>query len=291
MSGALSGQAMGGAAMGGAAMSGRALGEPDVVAPVDPLAELSDDFEAAGSLTDRGWTIYNVGTISTQTVSGGELHLQTTTGGSGGAWWYSQPSGPTLTEDGALIYKLVTGNFDVRARFRVRNAAGTASPSAAALEWRFAGLQVQDPAGLAGGTNFNYVHIGLGSDPTGGARQNAIEWKVTDDDGGTSNRSTFASDAGTAPLDYDLRIVRDDQTFSLYYRRTDSGETLASDVGWSLISIGAIVKDENTPARTGGATPVAFPEELAVGIMPPYAGPQVTVDLQCWVEEIQFSTP
>ena len=257
-------------------------------APVDPLAALSDTFDGTDSLTDRGWTIYNAGTISDQTVSGGELHLTSTTGGAAGAWWYSQPSGPTLTEDGALVYKTVTGNFDVRARIRVRNAAGTGSPSAAALEWRFAGIQVQDPAGLGAGTNFNYVHIGLGSDPGG---QNRIEWKVTDDDGALSNRSTFASDAGSADLDYDLRIVRDGQIFRLYYRRTDLGETLASDVGWTQVSIGDIVKDQNTPARTGGATPVAFPDTLAVGIMPPYAGPQVTLDLQCWVEEIRFSTP
>lgn len=255
-------------------------------APVDPLAALSDTFDGSESLTARGWTVYNASDLSDQTVSGGELHLSSTTGGEPGSHWYSQISGP-LERDGSLVYKLVSGNFDCRARFRVRNAANSGSPSAAANEWRFAGLQAQDPAGLIS-TAFNYVHVGLGSDPSG---QNRIEWKVTDSGGGTGPQSTFASDAGSADLDYDLRMVRSGQTFGLYYRRTDSGEALDSNASWTQVSVGDIEKDSGTPTRTGGATPVAFPAELAVGIMPPYAGPQSTVDLQCWVEEIRFATP
>lgn len=250
----------------------------------DPLNASSDAFSLAGALVDRGWTIYNGATIATQDVTGGEVHLESTTGGSAGAWWYSQPSGPALRENGALVYKLVTGNFDARGRFRVRNAAGTGSPTTAALEWRFAGIQAQDPAGLVSGF-FNYVHIALGSDPNG---TNRAEWKVTDDNGAASFRSTFASDPISAPLDYDLRMVRSGQTFRLYYRA--HGLPLLSDAGWSEVSVGPIVKDQNTPARTGGATPVAFPDTLAVGIMPPYAGPQVTLDLRAWCEGIVFAS-
>lgn len=252
----------------------------------DPLAILSDDFAGTASLTARGWTVYNAADLSDDTVSGGEVHFTTTTGGEPGTHWYSQVSGP-LERDGVLVYKLITGNFDARVRLRVRNAAGTASPSSAANEWRFAGLQAQTPAGLISGA-YNYVHIALGSDPNG---QNRIEWKVTDSGGATTPQSTFDSDAGSADLDYDLRLVRSGQTFRLYHRRTDVGEPLVSNASWTEISIGAIEKDSNTPARTSSATPVPMPEELAVGLMPPYAGPQTSVDLQCWYEQIVFSTP
>lgn len=249
----------------------------------DPLVALSDDFSGSDDLATRGWTVYNAADLSDDTISSGELHLSTTTGGDPGTHWYSQISGPQ-ERDGALIYKLIRGNFDARLRIRIRNAANTGSPSAAAGEWRFAGLQAQDPAGLISG-EYNYAHVALGSDPNG---QNRIEWKVTDSGGATGPQSTYDSDAGSADLDYDLRLVRRGQAIDLYYRRTDAGEALPSNTGWVALSVGTLLKDSATPARIGSATPVAFPDELAVGIMPPYAGPQTSVDLQAWCEDIRF---
>lgn len=252
----------------------------------DPLADLSDDFSTAGSLTDRGFTVFNPSVIATSTVSGGALTLTGTVGGAGGAHWYSQPG---VNRAGAIAYKLVTGDFDVRARCRVTNLAGTDVPPNAGGEWRFAGIQVQEPAGL-GSTVYNYVHLGLGSDPNGARR---IEWKVTDSGGAVSPYSTYGSDAGSGAteLAYDLRIVRVGQLFYLYYRLISAGEALASDLLWSAISVSPISKDTNSPARFGGTTPVAFSSELAVGIMPPYAGPQASIDIRLVVEEILYSTP
>ncbi len=263
-----------------AALPAAALGAP--AEAVDPLASLDDDFAGTDVLEARGWTIYNDGTIDAQQVSGGVVFLQSTGGGAADAWWYSQP-GP-FRQDGALVYKLVDGDFDVRARVEVRNAADTGSPTGGvASEWRFAGIAVHDPAGLISG-EFNYIHIALGGDPNGA---NRVEWKVTDDDG-AAPQSTFGSAAGSAPLDYDLRIVRVGQTLTLSYRRTDEGEPLGSDLSWSTLE--TIEKDANTPARTGGATPVAFPSEVAVGIMPPYAGPQTDLDCVLTVDAIRFRT-
>lgn len=249
---------------------------------LDELAALDDDFSGTDGLEDRGWLLHNAATIATQTVSGGELLLESTTGGAAGAWWYSQPG---LRQQGGLAYVLVDGDFDARIRCRQRDAAGTGSPTGGvALEWRFAGLAAHDPAGLASGEP-SYVHVAVGGSPNGA---NRLEWKVTDDDG-VSPQSTFDDVAGSADLDYDLRMERVGQTIALSYRRVDSGELLASDTGWSDLEV--IEKDADTPARTGGATPTAFPDELAVGIMPPYAGPQTDLDQRFVVEAFRIRRP
>ncbi len=259
----------------------------EAVEETDSLAELDDDFTGTDSLEDRGWLIYGAGTIATQTVSGGELLLESTTGGSSsGTWWYSQP-GP-FRQDGALVYRLVTGDFDARIRVRQRNAAGTGNPTGGvALEWRFGGLAIHDPAGLVSG-EFNFVHIAAGGSPNGADR---IEAKVTDDDGGANPQSTFDDELGSGDGDYDLRTVKVGQVVTLSYRRVDSGEPLASDVGFTTVAMGAVHKDANTPARTGGAAPVAFSsDEVAVGIMPPYAGPQTDLDQRFVVEAFRIRT-
>lgn len=249
----------------------------------DELAALDDDFSGTDGLEARGWSIYGASTIATQTIAGGELLLESTTGGAPGAWWYSQP-GP-IRQDGALIYKLVTGDFDARIRCRQRAAAATGSPAGGvALEWRFAGLQVNDLAG-------NYVHIAAGGSPNGA---NRIEAKVTDDDGGSSPRSTFDDEEVVLSDDFDvdMRMVKVDQLVELSYRLVSSGESLDSDVGFTTVAMGVIDKASNTPPRTGGATPVPFPAgALAVGIMPPYAGPQTDLDQQFTVEAFRIRRP
>lgn len=250
---------------------------------VDPLAALDDVFDGTDSLTDRGWSIYGGSTITTQTIGDGELVLESTTGGGSGAWWYSQSG---FRQDGSLVYKLVTGDLDVRVRVRVRGAGGTGSPTGGvASEWRFAGLAIHDPVGLDSGF-WNYTHVALGGSPNGA---NRIEWKVTDDDGAGDVLSTFDDVAGSADLDYDLRSVKVGQVVTHYYRRTDSGEPLDSDDGWTELVV--VDKSTNTPARSGGTTPQPFSsDEVAVGIMPPYAGPQIGLDQHMTVEAIRFRT-
>lgn len=275
-----------GAAWAGEAWAGSAVAGETPGGPFDALGSLADNF--GGTVTDveaRGWAWFRDSTIATQTVSSDELHLESTAGGAGDSWWYSSSVGPVL-QAGNLLYKLVTGDFDLRARVRVRDAAGTGSPSSAGGEWRFAGIQAQEPDGLTGG-RYNYVHLGLGADPSG---QNRLEWKVTDDDG-VDGDSTFGSEAVAAPLDYDLRMVRVGQTISLSFRASVSTVSLRSATGFTAISIGDIEKDANTPARSGTTGPVAFGNTLAVGIMGPYSGPTATLDCQMWVEEIVVITP
>lgn len=259
------------------------LGHLVPMADTDPLADLSDDFDGAEGLIERGWSIYDPDArITEQMVANGEVSLGVSGGGASGAWWYSQI--PTTRQQGAFIYHVVDGDFDMRARVRVRNELGTGSPGSAVGEWRFGGLQVQSPDGLTVGEP-NYVHIALGSDPSG---QNRVEWKTTDDDGLTP-QSTFASEAGAAPLDYDLRIVRRGQIFRLFYRRSDIAD-LPSDLLWVEVAGSPVERDADYPPRIGGATPVPMPDSVYAGMMPPYAGPQGIVDLRLFVEEIRYSS-
>jgi hypothetical protein len=241
--------------------------DADLGTTLDP-ASLNDTFNGGDPLLEnRGWTWYDEGSVATQDMSGGELHLVSTGGGAAGAWWYN-------TENGNLLFKQVTGDFDVRVRLRVRDAAGTGSPSSAAFEWRFAGIAVHDPDRS---TQYNYVHAMLGADPNGTDR---IEWKTTDD-----SASTWDSVAGSAPLDYDLRIVRVGQVFSLYYRRTDSGQTLASNTGWTLYA--TIDRNDNTvPVR---ASAVPMPDTVQIGLTGGYAGPQASLDIQAWFDQVRIA--
>jgi hypothetical protein len=242
---------------------------------LDPAAFI-DDFESGDPLLEnRGWTWYDEASVATQDMNGGELHLVSTTGGAAGAWWYN-------TEDGNLLFKTVTGDFDARVRLRVRNAAGTGSPSSAALEWRFAGIAVHDPDRS---TDFNYVHAMLGADPNGTDR---IEWKATD-----GSVSTWDSIAGAAPLDYDLRIVRVGQVFTLSYRAFDADLApedegyvpLSDDDDWTTYQV--IDRDDNTiPPR---ATAVNMPNTVQVGLTGGYAGPAATLDIQAWFREVTIT--
>ena len=237
----------------------------------DPLAQYDDSF--VGSSLGPQWSVFNASVIDRAEVANGEINLEPTQGGAAGSLWFN-------TSLGMLHYVDITGGFDVRARMRVRDSAGTASPPGDPGDFRFAGIAAHDPDRTAPATDHNYVHVMLGGDPNG---QNRIEWKTTD-----ASVSEFASDAGSAPLDYDIRLVRDqddNQIFRLYYRRTDLGETLASDTGWVLLQ---------TVDRTDSATPprasaVSLPALLQVGFVGGYANP-VTHDIQSWVEEIRYRT-
>lgn len=259
------------------------IGQEADAEPEDDLAALDDDFSGADDLEGRGWLLYRSETLATQAVSDGEVVLESTTGGNGGVWWYAQPG---FRQNGSAVYKLVTGDFDARARVRQRNAAGSGSPTGGVpLEWRMAGMGVFDPAGFVSGYH-SFAYIALGGSPNGA---NRAEWKVHDDDGGASPQSTFDDEEVDDPLDYDLRTVKVGQLVELSYRPVSSGEPLESDLGWTELI--TIEKDTNDPPRTGGATPVPFPEEVAVAIIPPYAGPQTDLDQHFTVEAFRIRRP
>lgn len=248
-------------------------GEAELGETLDP-AVFIDDFETGDTLVEnRGWAWFDEETVATQTIAGGELRLVSTEGGASGAWIYNE-------NRGNLLHKPVTGDFDARTRSRVRNAAGTGSPAGGVpLEWRFGGgISITDPDD----TDHNSLHMMFGGDPDG---QDRGEWKTTD---GTV--STWASVPLTPPLDYDARVVRVGQVFSLYIRAFDAElgledegyVALGDDDDWTLVQ--TIDRTDNTtPAR---ATAVPMPATVWLCITGGYAGPQSDLDIQAWFLEV-----
>lgn len=236
--------------------------------PVDPLAALSDDFESdEADVEDRGWLWHNESVVATQAIAGGELNLDITEGGGAGSFWFDG-------FEGMLLYKLVTGDADVRARIRVRNTAGDGTP--APDNFRLVVLAAHDPDRA---TVLNYVHVGMGSTNEAG---NSAEWKTTDD-----SVSTFGnnSSSGLSPLELDFRLVRVGQVFTAYVRFTGA-EPLSSDVGWGSAWQVMDRSSNLTPAR---AAAVPMPDTLQWGIAV-YSN-QATHDVQGFVDEVRFATP
>lgn len=230
----------------------------------DPLAALDDLFESGpADVTQRGWAVYKDGAITNRAVGSGFLDFQIAAGagGIGGAtsFWFDG------TADGSLIYKPITGPFDVRIRAQIRNTAFAANPPI--TNFRIAGLAAHDPNRAS--NVFNYVHVGAGST---GAADGRIEWKTTDDDGGASNdTSAFNSVSwGASTMDVDLRLVRrasNLQIFDSYWRAT-TGDLLFGS--WtSLVTFDRTLN--TTPDRdTNGAVAnlaISLPTTLQIGPM------------------------
>jgi hypothetical protein len=172
---------------------------------LDPLAALNDTFSGAALLSK--WTAYQGdGTLSTA-VSGGELNLTCNAGGAGDSFWYN-------AEQGVLLYQLVTGDFDARARVRVRNLADDGLPTVGDGNYRIAGIAAHDPDRA---TDLDYVHVGLGC--TASATLTA-EWKDTQ-----ASTSYFAdyTDADVQTGEGEIRLLREGQVYTFYYRPLAGG--------------------------------------------------------------------
>ncbi|HXC51577.1 MAG TPA: hypothetical protein VN634_11875 [Candidatus Limnocylindrales bacterium] len=168
-----------------------------------PEESLDDTFD--GTSLDPSWTVLHPGLV-TISVSGGALHLTPTVSG-GGNVWYQAGEGP-------LVYKEVTGDFDVTATLTVRDPSMTSNPPPP--EYRFAGILARDPA--AGPVNTVHTAMGAGSNVQG----TCYEYKSTDD----SVSTWAATPSGTASGQ--VRLRRSGATIEMYWRAT-SGDS------WTMI--------------------------------------------------------
>jgi hypothetical protein len=156
---------------------------------------LGDDFD--GVALDPSWTVLNPGLV-TISVSGGSLHLEATMSGAG-TTWFNDSQGP-------LVYKAVTGDFDVRTVVATEDPANPGNPPP--TQYRLAGLLARDPASAPGA--LDWVHAALGSGAT--AQGVSYEYKST-----AASVSTWATTPTASPAG-ELRIVRTGAVFDLYWR-------------------------------------------------------------------------
>jgi hypothetical protein len=227
----------------------------------DQTVAFRDTFEdGAADVEDRGWLWYQEGLVSTQAIAAGELNIQVTEGGAAGSFWFD-------ANDGVLLYRIITGDCDVRARIRVLNTAGDAPPPPES-NYRLVVLAAHDPDRS---TVLNYAHVGAGSTAQA---DNRVEWKTTDD-----STSTFGDNGVgiTTPIAVDVRLVRAGQVFTAYWR--DSSGDLSSSTGWTELQV-MDRSDNTTPVRT---TAAPLPDTLQWGIAV-YSN-QATHVVQGFVEE------
>lgn len=235
--------------------------------PSAAYAYLADDFtdDTEANPLLRGWSYYKAAAIADAEVNASALQLEIVQGGSAanGSLWYT--ADPANEFDGMLVYKAIgpaSGtpvSFDARARLVALNTAQDDDPPVAGGEYRYVVLAAHDPDR----TNFNYVHVGIGADPSG----LEVEVKTTDSDGVTA-QSVYpvvaAAGGGASGMQYDVRIVRrrtNPQVFDCYYR-SGTARALTDDTGWTL---------HTTIDRTDDATPVRgvaveLPDDLHLGI-------------------------
>lgn len=159
------------------------------------LAGFDDTF--GGASLDPSWTVLHPSLVTID-VSGGALHLTPTATGAPDIW-FNDGEGP-------LVYKELTGDFDVSAVLSTRNPAIPANPPPP--QYRLAGILARDPASTP--ANSNTVHVALGAGATG--QGTCYEYKSTDD-----SVSTWAA-TPTASPDGEVRLRRAGSTVEMYWR-------------------------------------------------------------------------
>jgi hypothetical protein len=202
------------------------------------LPSQNDDFEA-GSL-DPSWTVLNPA-IATVSVASGQLHLQVNTASN---WFNSTES--------VLVYKLVTGDFDVHTTVHATKTSNLAEEPDP--QFRLGGLLARDPASSPANSNFVHVALGAGSF----AVPVASEDKTTDD---SSSVYTFHPIVVT---EGDIRLRRVGDDFSMYYRPI-------GNMTWSLL---------------GTHTRADLPATLQIGLMA--YDPNGSPDITAHFDEIVF---
>jgi hypothetical protein len=159
------------------------------------LPDLDDTFD--GVTLDPSWTVLNPAKASIG-VSGGSLHMEPLATGGPNMWFDSG--------EGALVYKLVSGDFDVSAVMATRDPANHANPPPP--EYRLAGILARDPASTPASSNTVHVAIGAGSNVQG----TSYEYKSTDDSVSTWATTPTASPAGQ------VRLRRSGTLVEMYWR-------------------------------------------------------------------------
>jgi hypothetical protein len=178
---------------------------PPTTTTTMPADTLDDSFD--GSSLDASWTVLHPSKV-TVSVTGGALHLiPTMTGGPN--VWFDAGEGP-------LVYKEVTGDFDVQTTITVRDPANTSNPPP--TQYRLAGILARDPAGSPASSNTVHVALGAGAAVQG----TCYEYKSTDD-----SSSTWVA-TPTASASAQLRLRRSVNTVEMYWRAV-SGDS------WTMI--------------------------------------------------------
>ncbi len=159
------------------------------------LVGFDDTF--GGSSLDPSWTVLHPSLVTID-VSGGALHLTPAATGAPNIW-FNDGEGP-------LVYKELTGDFDVSAVLSTRDPAIPANPPPP--QYRLAGILARDPASTP--VSSNTVHVALGAGATG--QGTCYEYKSTDD-----SVSTWAA-TPTASPDGEVRLRRAGTTVEMYWR-------------------------------------------------------------------------
>jgi hypothetical protein len=155
----------------------------------------SDTFDGPG--LDPSWSILNPSQVTID-VSGGALNLEPTMTGAGNTWFDDSESG--------LVYKSVTGDFDISAILATEDSASPGDPPP--TQYRLAGILARDPAGVPGSRNSVHVALGAGSTIQG----TSYEYKSTDE-----SVSTWATTPTASPVG-EVRLTRVGSTFEMFWR-------------------------------------------------------------------------
>jgi hypothetical protein len=145
-----------------------------------------------GGTLDASWNQFNperLGSVDPLLVQGGQLKIHVT---SAIPWFNSQ--------SGFLLWKEITGPFDINTKVRVRQFADQTQQPTSGV--RFSGLMIRNPAGN-GSTTENYKFIVVGRQS---ARDNQVESKTTNN--GSSSFTQW--DTPDASQNSELRMTRDE---------------------------------------------------------------------------------
>ena len=156
---------------------------------------MSDEFN--GSSLDGSWSIVNGNNFS-HSVSGGALHITPTTNT---LWWMGDATG-------ALVYKLVTGNFKLTTAVRARSASDTSKP-VGPIDFQFGGIMARAP----GAPPQNYVFGVVGD--RGATLQ--VETKSTTNDASQVQGEDWPSG------DAQIRLCRVGSKFHVFSRPIGGG--------------------------------------------------------------------
>ncbi len=167
----------------------------------DQLRDLSDDFNDTSSL--RQWSFFHQvenypDKIQHLSISNGIMNLQPKASG-----WYADNQAP-------FLFKMVNGNFDVRARIRVKGE----SSDLPSVDWSLAGLMVRQPKTTTSANwmprqeNWLFITTGVADD----TRVPVMEMKSTNNS--ISNLKLRPAKTGWI----ELRIVRIEAAFILMSR-------------------------------------------------------------------------
>ncbi len=170
-----------------------------VAASFLPLGHYDDDFEGVALGAD--WSVLHP-ELATVTVSGGALEIVPTAGGLQNIWFHGA--------EGPLVWRLVSGDFEVTARLTVDDPQNPGAPPP--LSYRLAGILLQDPASTAADHDFCHVALGAGD----GATPLAAEDKTTLD-----SNSDFLLHP-VPGLTGELRLVRSNDVVSMSHRVDDT---------------------------------------------------------------------